>query len=86
MKNTKYKSKSIKTILSEHQEELYAQLQSKQQFPALQKMILELLSSDELKTNPEVPNAIEIFKKAAKNYNYYMSTLTAYMTGISMSK
>lgn len=82
----KYKSKSIKTVLGEDKDELFALMASKSQFGQLKEKVNEILSSDSLKGNESVDQAREIFRKAGSNYNYYLSCLTAYLTGISASK
>lgn len=82
----KYKSKSIKTVLGENKGELFALMASKSQFGQLKEKVTEILSSDDLKGNESVDLAREVFRKASSNYNYYLSCLTAYLTGISASK
>lgn len=82
----KYKSKSIKTVLGENKDELFALMASKSQFGQLKEKVNEILSSEDLRGNESVDQAREIFRKAGGSYNYFISCLAAYLTGISASK
>lgn len=82
----KYKSKSIKTVLNEHQQELYQALGSKYQFAELKQTVLNILNNDDLKNNRDVEKAKQAFFNARNNYNLYLSILTAYMTGVAIGR
>lgn len=80
------KSKSIRYVLAAHKSELFALMMSKAQFGQLKEKVNELLDSPELANNEDVNEARQFFRNAQHNYNYYLSILTAYLTGISASK
>lgn len=83
MKKSPYNSKSIKTVFNKRRDELFALMQSKSQFPQLIAKVNEILNSEDLKGNETVADAKIIFDKASSSYNYYLSTLTAYLTGVA---
>ena len=82
----KYTSKSIKTVFTAHQAELFALMQSPKDFGKLQTKVNDLLNSKELEGNQSVPEEAEKIQSAArKGYNVYVSTLLTMMTGMKVS-
>lgn len=81
----KYTSKSIKTVLSAHQDELFALSASIHTFNQLKNRVNELLDSDELKGNASAADAKLVFQNCSRNFNLYLSTLMTYMTGMKVS-
>lgn len=81
----RYTSKSIKTVLSEHQDELFALSASIHTFSQLKKKVNELLDSEDLKENKSVTDAKLVFQNCSNHYNRYLSTLMTYMTGMKVS-
>lgn len=86
-KRSPYNSKSIKTVLGKHQAEIYALIEcsSQKQFSQLVNRVNEILDSKELEGNESVLKAKGIFRNCSSNYNRYLSTLMAYMTGMKVS-
>ena len=69
----------------ENQEKIYNLLDS-YDVEGSKKVVIEILEEakdKELKDNPDVNKAIDIFKKC-KNQNQYLSTLGTYMTCINV--
>ncbi len=80
------KGYSIGYILRDRQQEIWAVAENPASFERLKQKVDEILDDPRLTDYEEVNRARNIFKKAGKNYNYYISCLTAYITSISASK
>lgn len=84
--NTKWKSKSIKTVMTEHKDELFSLCMRRDQFPLLKAKVNAILDSKELEKNASVAEAKHIFKSAEKQYNRYQSILFTYLTASPVGK
>ena len=84
-KKSPYNSKSIKTVLEAHKDEIYSLCYSRSQFSQLINKVDEILESSDLKGNESAVEAKGILNKCSRNYNLYLSTLMTYMTGIKVS-
>lgn len=79
----KRKSLAVETVLLKNKNDIWTALASG--WKGAQKKVLDLLEDESLKDNSDIGKIKEIFKNI-KNENHFLSTLTAYMTGISNSQ
>lgn len=81
----KKKPLSIQAVLTKHQDELFALMNDRSQFKALQQKVNELLADKSLTGNESVEEAKCHFLARTNKYNSYLSCLCAYLTGIAVS-
>lgn len=79
------KAVSIATVLNRHKNEIYAFLESPEQFDDLKAFINKLLDSEELAENISAKKAKLNINKWAHKYNTYLTTLVTYMTCLPVS-
>ena len=80
----KYSSKSIRTVLNEHRDEIFALANNPKQLRA---KVNELLEDKDLVNNESVGLAKIILNNIPEsNQNHYLSTLMTYMTGQAVGR
>lgn len=81
MKDLSSKKGTIAQYLTKNEQKIWA---CGKDINKMKACVLELLSAEEIQSNPETANAVHILSKL--HGNHFLSTLVTYMTGMKIGR